>query len=56
MAERARDIFAADGTSADTVLAHIHMLSSRIDRAFLGEVAALRATLVKLVDHTATLA
>lgn len=38
--ERARDIFAADGTPADTVLAHIHMLSSRIDRAFLGEVGA----------------
>ena len=37
---RARDIFAADGTPADTVLAHIHMLSSRIDRAFLSEVAA----------------
>ena len=40
ISKRARDIFAADGTPADTVLAHIHMLSSRIDRAFLGEVAA----------------
>lgn len=45
---RARDIFAADGTPADTVLAHIHMLSSRIDRAFLGEVAAeYRVTLAE---------